>query len=260
MLIEHFALVTGATSGIGLAFAEKLAMSGVGLVLTGRREELLRSAGDQIAQRHQVPVEYVIGELSESETLEKLLSAIELRPILYLVNNAGFGTDGDYLGQNPEQIAKMIRVHCEVPALLCRAAAPAMVRRGQGFIINVSSMAGFFALPNSPLYSSTKAMLHNFSLAFGISLAETGVRVQSLLPGFTHTDFHDHLADFGHERKSKGIVRWHSADAVATASLKRIRGRGWKRIGYLYGFWNRFIRAAVGLLPWATYRRIARRL
>lgn len=253
---SEYAVVTGASSGIGRAFALELASMGLDLLLTGRRTEALQALSSQIQEEYAVKVDCVLGDLALEETRQQVKSAMIARTPLFLVNNAGFGADGRFLVQDREMIQAMTAVHCLAPIEFCHSAAPGMLARGKGYIINVSSLAALLPLASNVLYTSTKAMLHQFSLSFGLSLLGEAVRVQSLLPGFTHTGFHDRLKDFTQPRKSRGLIRWQSAEDLARASLRRILGSSWKSIAYVPGYSNRLLLRLTRLLPWSIYRKI----
>ncbi len=181
-----YALVTGASSGIGAAFAEHLAQDGYDLVIVARRRDRLESLAGQLQQNHHSNVDVIVADLSKSDdlrTVEKRVaedSALEL-----LVNNAGFG-------------AYMPFVQLAV-ARLTRAALPGMIARGHGSIINVSSRLAFSGpmgssqLPKRATYAGTKAFVITFTQLLQSELEGTGVRVQALCPGLVRTEFHERV-------------------------------------------------------------------
>jgi len=252
---QSWALITGATSGIGKAYSLQLAKIGLNLVLTGRREQLLTSLANSLEQSG-IQVKLVLGDLTEPKVLDDLLRTVADLNISWIINNAGYGTDLPFFSETPSEISRMIQLHNQVPITICRTLIPRMIQSNQGFVVNISSLASQFPLPGTLVYTSTKAMLHHFSLSLSLELHGTGVRVQSFLPGFTYTDFHDRLSNFKHERKSKGIVHWQEADDAVISSYKAITGRGWKKIIHIPGWRNRTLRL-LGLLPFRLYRTIA---
>lgn len=250
-----WALITGATSGIGKAYAAQLASMGYNLLLTGRREALLASFAQELKAQG-VQVKLVIGDLTQSEVVTKLLSEAADLELDWIVNNAGYGTDSPFFSEQTDELSRMINLHTQVPVRICHALIPKMIDNNRGFVVNVSSLASHFPLPGTLLYTSTKAMLHHFSLSLSLELDSTGIRVQSFLPGFTHTDFHDRLSHFNHERKSKGIVHWQRADEAVSSSIKAITGKKWKRITHIPG-WRNHLLKLTGSLPFWLYRVIA---
>lgn len=251
---DSWAVVTGATSGIGAAYARELGRRGFRLILTGRREAELRAVAREIGEER---VEVHLAELSDEATVEKLVEACRERAVAVLVNNAGFGIGTPFLATALAEELRMERVHVTVPLRLIHALAPGMVARGSGAIVNVSSLAGFTPLPRSASYAATKALLRVFSESLAMELRGTGVRVQVLCPGFTRTHFHAALDIPRGELRNRLIVRWMSADAVVRASLDALEA---DRVVCVPGFWNRVIRRLIPLIPSRLFYAAASRL
>jgi hypothetical protein len=252
------ALVTGATSGIGAAFARRLARDGYDLVVTGRRQAALDSLAAEVREAHRVDVTVIVAELSDAGQAERLAAYIGAHPeIQLLVNNAGFGTRQGLLDGAYEDHEAMLDVHVRVPMRLCRAALPAMVARGAGAVINVSSLASFFPLPDGAVYAATKAALRILSEGLFMTVGHRGVRVQALCPGFVYTDFHRRIGIADEERKNRGILRWMHADRVVAVSLRSL-ARG--KAVCVPGFLNRVVRFAGALVPRGLYYRLSSKL
>src|SRR5690606_15106461 len=180
------ALITGASSGLGAAFARRLAAEGFTPILVARDKERLDRTAESLHLRYGVTSEVLPADLS----VDKDIEAVEQRlasGVDFLVNNAGFGHKGDFLRVPASEEVRMLRLHCEATLRLTLAALPPMRERGRGAVINVSSVAALLPRNN---YSATKAWVTNFSAAAATQLAGTGVRVMALCPGFVHTDFH----------------------------------------------------------------------
>ena len=193
-----WALVTGASAGIGLALAEELAAGGVHLVLTARRIDRLQKMAADLSAKHRVEVEAFAADLVRPEAPAEILGFTTRKGIEVelLVNNAGFGAFG-YIHEIPEsRMLEMIQVNCSAVVQLTRLYVPAMVERRHGDVLIVASIAGFQAVPFNSVYAATKA----FDLLFaeGLSeegiaeeLREFGVRVCALCPGSTTTEFQE---------------------------------------------------------------------
>ncbi len=215
------ALITGGTSGIGAAFADRLGSEGYDLILTGRREPELRAQAARIAERHGVDVDVVIGDLADPAAQDMLVQrARSTDRLSFLVNNAGFGANQAFVTEQLELHEQMLNVHVLAPMKLIHAALPRMIARGHGRIINVSSTSAFIPYPDHAMYSATKAMLNNLSESLHLELRGTGVRLQVLCPGVTRTDFHAKLgisADQAYGRRMRGRVM--TAEDVVDSSL-----------------------------------------
>jgi len=237
------ALVTGASSGIGEAFAKQLAARGYGLVLVARREERLRALAGELRSRHGVAAEAVAADLATDEGVKRIEERIAAMPDLaLLINNAGFGAGGCFHETDLSKQLAMIHVHVNATTRLARAALPGMVSRGKGAVINVSSIAGFAILPTGAMYCSTKAWIIAFTRAIAEELRGAGVRAQALCPGYTYTEFHDtpEFADF--DRAMVPRFMWMKADHVVEASLKALDR---DRVVCVPGFVNKAIVTAL---------------
>ncbi len=217
------ALITGASSGIGEAFARRLAQDGCDLVLVARREERLRRLADELRDRFGIRAEPFRADLSRSEEIERVENRIrQENDLSLLVNNAGFGTTGAFAEIDIGRQLDMITVHVTAPVRLCRAALPGMIDRGAGGIINVSSIAAWWPVRNGATYCATKAYLLSFSRSLHRELDGTGVRVQALCPGLTRTGFHDTEEFRRIDRSASPQWLWLSADRVVSESLKAL--------------------------------------
>ena len=240
------AVVTGATSGIGAAFAAALAARGCDLLVTGRRRELIEAQARRLRDEG-VSVEVVLADFAEPAALsdleDRIRSASSLR---YLVNNAGYGSHGGFLEESVEEATAMLRVHAEATVRLSHAAAGRMAGHGGGAIINVSSLAAFLSAPGCVMYCATKAMLVSFSESLALACRGTGVDVMALCPGFTRTDFHARLSPEDSQLAGRGLVRWMTAEQVVTSALRAL-DRG--RIVHIPGFTNRLLLSLIRLIP-----------
>lgn len=241
------ALITGASAGIGAAFARQLAAEGYDLALVARRTDALHQVAAEIRSTHDVAVEIITADLTRDADIaavgRKLASAKQLT---LLVNNAGFGTRGPFQQSDPEREDAMHRLHVLATERLTRAALPGMIERGAGGIINVASVAGFVPAPGNASYCATKAWMIRFTEGLYLDLRTTHspVTVQALCPGFTYTEFHDVL---GADRtKLMGPGWWLTADFVVAESIRGLKAR---RLFVIPGLRYKLVVGAVKLLP-----------
>jgi len=212
------ALITGPTSGIGNAFARRLAADGHNLVLVSRDATRLEELALGLRSTYGIEVEVLVADLVDGEgcrSVEKRLA--EGSPIDLLVNNAGFSINKRFLTGDIEDEEAMLRVLVRAVLRLTRAAVPGMVARGHGAVINVSSVAGF--VPQGT-YSAAKAWVTAFSQGLAGDLAGTGVSVMALCPGFTHTEFHERA---GHDMSKTPTWLWLNAPQVVDDALRDLR-------------------------------------
>jgi short-subunit dehydrogenase len=193
--MSRTALVTGATAGIGLAFAQQLAAQGYDVVLVARDTARLEAVAEELTATSGVSTEVLAADLTDRAqlaTVERRLTdpADTERPIDLLVNNAGFGLKGRFLDNDVEQEQAMLDVLVVAVMRLTHAALRAMAERGHGGIINVSSVAGY--QPRGT-YSAAKAWVNRFGEWASVEYADRGVRIMTLCPGFTKTEFHGRM-------------------------------------------------------------------
>ncbi len=219
------ALVTGASAGIGRAIAAELAARGHGVVLVARRKERLREVAEQLSDEHGVRAETIACDLAKPASRARLRGRVsELGlDVEVLVNNAGFATNGPFWQSDPERELEQVRVLVEAVVALTSAFAPAMVERGRGAILNVSSTAGMQPLPYSAGYSAAKAYVLTFSEALHQELRGHGVIVSALCPGPVYTDFWD-ISGWevaGGRSFERAVPRpaWISAEQAARAGV-----------------------------------------
>ncbi|MFP4385189.1 MAG: SDR family NAD(P)-dependent oxidoreductase [Spirochaetia bacterium] len=247
------AFITGATSGIGLAFAKKLAAEGYDLILTGRREEKIRKEAHAIEQASGVKTDIITGDLTDDSVIEEYIRNIRNQQNLdVLINNAGFGVS-DYFTDQPGRVWKdMIKVHIEVPVLLMNAAMEVMKKRKIGIIINISSLASFFPLPKSAIYSAAKLFINTLTEAVSLEEQEN-IIFKAVCPGFTRTDFHRNMSDTEKEIRENPIFKWMQPEDIVRETWKRLH-RG--KVIIIPGRRYRFLKAAASLVPSFLYRKI----
>lgn len=183
--------MTGASSGLGRHYSEFLARAGMDLVLVARRAEELQDLAAGIAQRHGRQATVLPTDLTDRSERAALFDRITEQNIHVdvLINNAGFGTKGDFADIDPDRITREIELNCVALTDLARRFLPPMLGRGHGAIINVASTAGFQPWPTMSVYAATKAYVRSFSQALWSETRGTGVRVLSVCPGATDTEW-----------------------------------------------------------------------
>lgn len=216
-------LVTGATSGIGKEYARALAAMGYNLVITGRRREYIEEVKNELERLYKVEVEVVIVDFGMEEHFAEFLDKIRNMKIDFIVNNAGYGNDRDFLKMDFEDMEKMVDVHINAGMKIIRSLLPNMSR---GTIVNVSSLASFTPTSYNSLYGGTKAFINFFTEALYIRLRKDGFRVQLLLPSFTYTDFHKRQGIPEEKLKNKAFIKWMDAREVVEYSIKSLNKKG----------------------------------
>jgi uncharacterized protein len=246
LMEKPIAWITGATSGIGAAFAEYFASKGYDLALTGRREHQLRDLADMLEKKYEARSRLYLGELSEEAVTSRIEKALRNDSrARVLINNAGFASYGSFHEAALDVHRRMLTVHCDVMVRLTHAAMTPMLAARKGTIINVASLAGFFPYPNHSMYSATKTFMINFSESLSIRYQREGLHIMALCPGMTVTDFHTRMGlDAGKVYKKRGFEKALTAEQVvkeATHCLKKgkyvcIPGRNNRilRLGALY--------------------------
>ena len=211
------AVVTGASAGIGEAFAERLARDQYDLILVARTRDRLEALAKRLVESRGIGVEVLPADLCQTADLRIVEEKLASDPTIdLLVNNAGFGNFGSVAELDVDRLEAEIRLNVLALVRLTSAALGPMVSRGRGAIINVSSMAGLQPTPFNATYGATKAFVNSFTEALYEELRGSGVRVQVLQPGFTHTEFQDR-AGIGSSKIP--AVAWMEAGEVVDASL-----------------------------------------
>jgi uncharacterized protein len=215
------ALITGATAGIGAAFARALAAEGYDLVLVARDGPRLTELADELAAGHGVAATALVADLASPDgcaTVEKRL-ADSAAPVDLLVNNAGMSLNRPLLKATADDLERLLALNVRAVLRLTHAALSGMVARGRGDVVNVSSVAGFMAMSGST-YSASKAWVTNFSESAALAVRRDGVRVLALCPGYTRTEFHERA---GIDATKVPRWLWLAADDVVRDALRDLR-------------------------------------
>ena len=190
------AMVTGASSGIGEAYAERLAADGWDLLVVARRGDRLDGLATRLQEAHNVTIRAIRADLSRPDDLQRVCEQVNESPLDLLVNNAGLAHYMQFADLEPAQARELVELNLLAPVLLTRAVVAGMLARGGGSIINVASLLAFSGevqsrqLPLRAVYASTKSFLVTFSELLAAELAPHGIRVQVVCPGVVRSDFH----------------------------------------------------------------------
>jgi len=241
-------LITGASAGIGAAFARQLALQGHDLVLTARRVDRLESLANELRDKHQTTVAVLPSDLADSTASQTLAAALEEKGLHvdWLINNAGYGVPGALTASDWTVHSDSLQVLLTAPTELCWRLLPGMRERGYGRIINVASLAGF--LPGTSghtLYAATKSYLTKFSQSLDLENKAAGINVCALCPGFTRSEFHDVTGTRDKMNKLPDFM-WLSAEEVVRQGIDAVE-RG--DAVYVTGRLNRFIKTVFELVP-----------
>jgi short-subunit dehydrogenase len=214
----NWALVTGASSGIGRQFAKQLAAEGLNLVIVARRVDLLDELKEELVQKHGVEVKCLRVDLSEDDALDLVREGCEGLEIGMIVHSAGSGVPGRFAACDIGVEKRMVKLNCLAPVEITRAFLPKMLDRHKGAMVFVSSLMGFQGVPYMANYSATKGYLLNFGESLHHECKDDGVDVLVLAPGATDTPGKDlHEVDY-----SKLPISWMTAEEVVDAALRSL--------------------------------------
>src|SRR5258705_1105841 len=218
---EKWALITGASAGIGVALAEELASGGTKLVLTARRRDRLEELARRLAETYKISTEVFPADLADASALERIFAFTKQKGIEIdlLINNAGCGQYGEFHSVEKQRLLDMVQVNCSAVVHLTRLYLPEMIERHRGDVLILASTASFQAVPYISTYAATKA----FDLLFAEGLAEEvkpyGVRVCALCPGSTESEFHEVAGQSGLAAARKNR---ETAEKVARVGLQAL--------------------------------------
>jgi len=251
------ALVTGASSGIGKAFAELLARQGYAVVLTARRADRLETLAAELKQKYGVATHTLAADLAQRDASQQIASELASRGLRidFLVNNAGYGQPGSYVDVPWADHEKFMQVMVTAVLDLTYRLLPGMIERGWGRIINVASVAGLVPSPaGHTLYGASKAFLIRVSEALASENMPKGINVTAVCPGFTWSEFHDVTGTRDRMNKMPGFL-WLKADDVAREGYQAVmNGRPVVVNGAIY----RVLVWLTGAMPGGVVRAVSR--
>lgn len=215
------ALITGASSGLGVEFANQLAGRGANLILVARRKERLQAVADAVVLMHKVEVTVIVADLAEVGAAEKLFKTLARKKLSVdvLVNNAGFGTFGEFKDADAGKLSEQIQVNVLALVELTKLALPSMLKNNDGVILNVASTAAYQSVPYMAVYAATKAFVLSFTEALWAELIGTRVAAIALSPGGTKTEFFE-VASNG--KSPDGLGKLMTVEQVITVAMKAL--------------------------------------
>ncbi|WP_430815545.1 SDR family NAD(P)-dependent oxidoreductase [Carboxylicivirga sp. RSCT41] len=253
-MCSKLAIITGATSGLGKAFAYHLAREGWHLILTGRRMNCLRSIQSDLEIRFMVRVRVYGVDFFNSEELNEFTQYISQLPrIDMLINNAGFGNRKDFYEESFADQNKMLKVHITATSQIIHEVVPVMKRQNNGIIINVSSLCAYLPAPLSYFYCASKAFIVSLSECMHIDLKRFNIKVQALCPGFIKTEFHKRMGLCTHNSWLEEKILYMDKRAVVNTSLKMLSS---SRVICIPGLVNKFIYQIAQVLPKTLYYKL----
>ncbi len=213
-----WALVTGASSGIGQEFARQLAAAGLNVAVVARRQNRLADLTAELESKHGVQTQTIPVDLTAPDYLDNIQSATADLQIGLLINNAGAGVPGAFLKQSVDDYTRVVQLNVTAPMQLAHAFGARMIRQGRGGIIFVSSIAGYTGTPYMANYAATKSYLLNLGAALNVEFKPKGVDVLVVSPGPTRTE----MMEMENTDFSNLPMSWMTAEAVAAAGLQAL--------------------------------------
>lgn len=241
----QWALVTGASSGIGAEIAKLLAAEGAHLVITARRKERLEKLADELRSTHGVEVDVEAADLADPAAPQVLFDTLQAagKHIDVLINNAGFGAYDDFTVIPWERHHSMIQVNITALTHLAHLFIPPMVEKGRGYVMNISSFVAYVACPNFAVYAATKAYVRNLTEAIDYELKGTGVNAIAICPGGVRTEFSEQ-SDQKLNKMGEGSLM--EADKLAQISVSKMLKN---RRTVVPGFMNAFMTWIMRFVP-----------
>ena len=248
-----WALITGATSGIGKAFAFHFAHEGYNIIATGTRATLLQNTVKELTTKFDIEATAFVGDLSDVSIQDKLISLGKEKQAVVLVNNAGFALNKLFYEADLDNWLQMNELHITCMIRLTYFLLPHMISCNEGIVINVASDAAYMIVQKNALYSGTKAYIRQFSQGLYLDLTDTNIYVQALCPGLTKTDLHEKMGMSKERQKNRGILRWEEPEQVVAQSVKAMRKN---RAICISGISTKMLIILTSCIPKALYYRL----
>lgn len=216
--MEQYALITGGTSGLGLAYAKWFAKEGYQLMITGRRRTVIEKRAEELRNTYGCHVTVVLADLAEEQGLDCFLEKLEGKEVDVLVNNAGFGLGTMFADTDVRDIQRLIFLHTIAVPRITHFVLQGMGLRNRGRIINISSDGAFAVVPQNVVYAAAKRFIVTFSQGLHMELAATDIQLQAVCPGFVDSDFHER-AGMHVDKTGKGMFAFRQPDDVVKDAM-----------------------------------------
>jgi uncharacterized protein len=256
---KKVAFISGATSGLGAAFARHFAQQGYDLILTGHPDDKISLDVEDLKTKNEVNIDVILADLANENDVTRLEEIIKkTREIDVLINNAGFFFGKAFWKNDIPSLESMVKVHICTPVRLILAVLPNMTSNNKGTIITLSSLVSFMPVPQDAMYSATKLFSNSFMESLHISFKDKGIKVQVLCPGFVrNTNFHERAGFKLSGLKNWEILPWMEPENVVKISIRNLRNKN--RVVVIPGIRNRAIKFIISILPRPLYYRFATR-
>jgi uncharacterized protein len=256
---KKVAFISGATSGLGAAFARHFAQEGYDLILTGHPDDKISLDVEDLKTKNEVNIDVILADLAIENDVTRLEEIIKkAREIDVLINNAGFFFGKAFWKNDIPSLESMVKVHISTPVRLILAALPNMTSNNKGTIITLSSLVSFMPVPQDAMYSATKLFSNSFMESLHISFKDKGIKVQVLCPGFVrNTNFHERAGFKLSGLKNWEILPWMDPENVVKKSVRNLKKKN--KVIVIPGFRNRAIKFIISILPRPLYYRFAAR-
>ncbi len=254
---NKYAIITGATSGLGRAYAIRLAQEGWHLLITGRRTSMLEELKDELEMKYNTAVKICIVDFIRDDQFNRFLDAIRsYAHIDLLINNAGYGNRDGFFEEDFQSQANMLNVHVLATTKIVHEVVPIMLQDNRGAIINVASMSAFIPAPLNYFYCSSKAFMVSFTECLHMDLSHTNIVVQALCPGYIRTEFHSRMGLKIKKRSVRDKLLWMNPEEVVMSSLKSLRKN---RVICIPGFFNKLAYGLMKMLPRSISYRVLKK-
>jgi len=253
---KKVAFITGATSGIGGAFACHFAQKGYDLIITGHPDDKIPPCIEQMKEKYNASIEIIFADLAKENDIARVEEIIKReQKIEILINSAGFTFWKPFWMNNVKELESMIKVHISAPVRFIYAALPKMIVKKKGVIINLSSLSSFMPVPKDSMYSATKLFHNSFMESLHCSVKDKGIKVQVLCPGFVYSNFHKRAGLKQSDLKNGGIIRWMQPEKVVEISVRNLKKKN--KVIVVPGWRNKLIKFIVTNLPRSLYYTLA---
>ncbi len=249
-----YAIITGATSGLGRSYAKALAKNGWNLLITGRRTNILENLKKQLERDCDINVQTCIVDFNNKKQFGEFINIVKsCSNIDLLVNNAGYGNREGFFKEDYQNQANMLNVLVSAATQIVHEVVPIMLRNNKGAIINVASMSAFIPAPLNYFYCSSKAFMVSFTECLHIDLLHSNIVVQALCPGFIRTEFHSRMGVENEDNSLKSRFLWMNPEDVVSVSLKSLSKH---KVICIPGVFNRIVYRLMKMIPRALSYRV----